>query len=72
MISMIFFASKCFLCTGLDTVPAACANAVHTKGLVPTTCPLVCASVNPIRPGGGGGGGGAESARTDISMATIL
>ena len=34
-----FYASICFLCTGLRTVPATCTSAVHTKGLVPATSP---------------------------------
>ena len=40
-----FYASICFVCNGLHTVPATCANAVHTMGFVPTTCPLACANL---------------------------
>ena len=63
-----FYASIRLVCTGLRTVPATCANAVHTKGLVLATCPCnmspsVCrpyalvqlASYFPCKSGGSNG-----------------
>ena len=40
-----FYASIRFVYTSLSTIPATCILCVHTKGLVPATCPLVCTNL---------------------------